>query len=123
MLTEEENKKHKVFVYGTLRPEDEKGNYLPATHRLYFYDMYNYYDEFPYIVTGEGMVIGNIKEVDDLELEQLDKYEGVDRGLYRREVGVVYSTSDIHETPQKVWMYVGDSIVTPLVASGDWADV
>ena len=112
-------KKHKVFVYGTLR---EHG--VPATHVLWGYVMYNYGDKFPYIIPSEGRfaepteVFGNIREVNDEELAQLDRYEGVDRGLYKR---VKVTAEHLYEDEaDEAWTYVGDDIADEMIESGDW---
>jgi gamma-glutamylcyclotransferase (GGCT)/AIG2-like uncharacterized protein YtfP len=110
---------HKVFVYGTLRP-----NGAEATHVLYDYDMYNYYDRFPYIVHADYFddcaVYGNVITVDDEQLARLDKIEGVAQGLYTREIVEV---KDI-ETKDTLtaFVYVGGDIVPACITSGDWFD-
>lgn len=124
-----EKTKHKIFVYGTLRPKDDEGNFLPATHRLYGYIMYNYFDKFPFVVetdryNDEMYVVGNIIEVDDKQLAQLDRYEGVDRDLYSRNRAMAYANeADDSTTPEIVYVYVGTGIQIPMVTNGDWADV
>lgn len=124
-----EKTKHKIFVYGTLRPKDDEGNFLPATHRLYGYIMYNYFDKFPYVLEDDVQpdsvhVVGNIIEVDDKQLAQLDRYEGVDRELYSRNRAFVYLIDgDDYRDNEVVYVYVGTGIQIPQVASGDWADV
>lgn len=122
-MTENKNKMHKVFVYGTLRPRDDEGALLPATHRLYGYDMYNY-GRFPYIegsVYAHKSVYGSIIEVDDEALAQLDRYEGVNKGLYRRITEPVNAIYD--EGTTSAFVYVAGNIVCPQITSGDWADV
>lgn len=120
-MTEENNKKHKIFVYGTLRPKDESYNYLPATHFLSDYAMYNYLGKFPYIEEALGNVVaGNIIEVDDKQLEQLDRYEGVPSNLYAR-IKVIVEPFE-HTDEVEAWVYVADEI-SLRVPSGDWTDV
>lgn len=127
--------KHKVFVYGTLRPSKE------ATHVLLDFDMFAYSGgkfSFPYIVEhdweddryemGMRFVLGNIVEVDGAELAQLDKYEGVARGLYVRSKVDVYEFKKMGkgkpvrgEKERGVWVYVaGPALISPAVPSGDW---
>lgn len=120
--TKDKNKKHHVFVYGTLRRKDEDGNIIPATHKLYGYAMYNY-GPFPYIEEKAGTysVVGNIIEVDDKELEWLDVYEGLKRKLYKRATEVVEPIEG--GSSLAAFVYVADEISTPLVPTGDWADV
>jgi gamma-glutamylcyclotransferase (GGCT)/AIG2-like uncharacterized protein YtfP len=118
MLTDN---KHKIFVYGTLRPRDDNGNYVPATHMLNGYGMYNYHDRFPYIETSwNGYVVGNVIEVTDEELVMLDRYEGVPNSLYLR----IKETVEPFEgdEDEDVWVYIADAI-SIRVPSGDWTDV
>jgi gamma-glutamylcyclotransferase (GGCT)/AIG2-like uncharacterized protein YtfP len=111
--------RHKVFVYGTLRPKGAQ-----ATHVLYDYAMYNYYDKFPYITASFGndddCVYGNVLSVSKAQLDRLDEIEGVARGLYSRE------TVEIKDIETKEMMtafvYVGQEIVPALITSGDWLD-
>lgn len=113
-------KKHKIFIYGTLRQDQE------ATHYLDGYSMFCVKGDqfsFPFIqYTGESTVFGSIIEVTDKELAQLDTYEGVARGLYvRKKVKV----TDLDTTREDiaVWVYVGGpALAYPLIESGDWLD-
>lgn len=110
---------HKVFVYGTLRPKGAE-----ATHILYDYEMYNYHNRFPYIVESvafdDVFVRGNVLTVDDKQLAQLDRIEGVERGLYTRETVEV---KDI-ETKDTItaFVYVAGDIAPSFIPSGDWLD-
>lgn len=113
--------KHKVFVYGTLRPRDEEGNYVEATHFLADFGMYNYLGKFPYIEEQLGsMVAGNIIEVDDLKLAQLDRYEGLPNNLYAR-IEVTVEPFD-GGGDVEAWVYVADEI-SLRIPSGDWTSV
>lgn len=119
----ETKSKHNVFVYGTLRPKDKDGNIIPATHRLYGYVMYNY-GPFPYIEEAlyeDVSVVGNIIEVDDEQLEWLDVYEGTKKQLYKRISEIIHSTET--EDVLGAYVYVADKIKTPMIPSGDWANV
>lgn len=121
----EEDSIHRVFVYGTLRPKDESYNYLPATHVLWGYAMYNYYHRFPYIEKAgtPDYVVGNIIEVDDDGLANLDVYEGVHNNLYSRiKVTVESLDEDVSQKDEEVWVYVADEISLK-VKQGDWANV
>ncbi|MFC4542835.1 gamma-glutamylcyclotransferase [Halosolutus amylolyticus] len=60
---------------------------------------------YPTLVPG-GTVKGRLLAVDAAGLDRLDRYEGVDRGLYVR-VAVPRSDPDAGE-PDAVWTYVGD---------------
>lgn len=110
-------KKHKVFVYGTLRGD------MPATHILPCYMMIAYQGKdfsFPYIVEHPDFdVSGNIIEVDDAQLEELDRYENTRNGLYvRKEVEVV--DLDAGYEPEVVWAYIAGPSLFNIVESGDW---
>lgn len=111
---------HKLFVYGTLRQDQE------ATHKLACYTMRagvgNMYD-FPFIEYDEdcrGAVLGNVIEVTDKELTQLDIYEGVASGLYVRVKARPVPLGE-RVGGQEAWVYVGGpALVYPLIQSGDW---
>ena len=109
-----------VFVYGTLR------NSRVATHNIYDHVMYDYHGKFPFIVKQEGAeaVKGNVIYVTDDELEQLDKYEGVDKGLYSREEVCAYSIDgNPHLDVTDCYVYVATDLLRPKpVTSGDWFD-
>ncbi|MEY7851253.1 gamma-glutamylcyclotransferase [Natrarchaeobius sp. A-rgal3] len=94
-----------VFVYGTLTdPErveavlgDERYEFdgtatLEGLHRVE--------GRYPTLAPG-GSVDGRLLEVDNVGLERLDRYEGVDTGLYVR-VGVPLADGE-----QTVRVYVG----------------
>lgn len=114
--------KHKVFVYGTLR-ENRK-----STHTLYGYAMFTVNGakfNFPFIqwmgsrLLDEVSVKGNIIEVDDEGLAKLDKYEGVERGLYERKRVDVWDEFD--RDAVEVWVYVGgQQLIYQYIESGDW---
>ena len=107
-----------MFVYGTLRGEGK------ATHYLDGYAMFHVQGkkfDFPFIqaMEGYGDVQGNIIEVDDEGLTKLDKYEGVDRGMYKRIKVRAFMGS--HLDSEEVWVYVaGPALAYPLIESGDW---
>lgn len=113
------SKKHKVFVYGTLRPRG-----VAATHVLDGYRMHDY-GKFPYIILDENdcrEVLGNVIEVTDRQLQGLDHIEGVERGLFKRIVEFVYPINSAFtcEDEVEVFVYVADNIVPPVISSGDW---
>ena len=111
------DKLNAVFTYGTLRPSKE------AIHELWGYKMYDY-GRFPYLAKRQGAeaVKGNVIYVTDDQLEQLDKYEGVDRGLYTREVVCAYSLdSNPHLDVTDCFVYVATDRLHPKrIPSGDW---
>ena len=102
-----------LFAYGTLRPS------TIATHKLPGYAMYNY-GKYPYIIRSpEHSVLGKLCAVTKAELAELDVYEGVDRGLYTREVVGCLNL----ETGAATICYA--DIATPTlhperIESGDW---
>lgn len=110
--------KHKVFVYGTLRGLAKQSE---ATHTLTNYAMYDY-GRFPYIVEDENgddsEVLGNVIEVTEKELKELDRYEGVERGLYTRNTVEVHDDSGV---AVKCFVYVATNNIHPRrIESGDW---
>lgn len=107
-------KTHKVFVYGTLRPEG-----VAPTHELYDYTMYNYHERFPYLVAEEsGTVVGVVVEVTDKELREMDRYENVKSGLFKRMEVVVQSIKTGEDV--EAFVYVAGNIHPPTIPSGDW---
>lgn len=120
--------KHRVFVYGTLRTSKV------ATHTLAGFAMFAVSGKaftFPFIqymgdrLLDELEVVGQVIEVDDAELANMDKYEGVDRQLYERVKEIVYSIEEMESRQgsegEEVWVYVaGPALVYPHVVSGDW---
>ena len=111
------DKKHKLFTYGSLR------NGEPATHMLMGYALFDY-GRFPYIAPSKvrgDTVYGNLVEVDDKMLGQLDKYENIRSGLFERvEVGIYSIDDNDDEEATKVFVYVAGNIIPPRVESGDW---
>lgn len=107
--------KHKVFVYGTLRPEG-----VAPTHELYDYTMYNYFNRFPYLVFEEGrsLIVGVIVEVTDKELKEMDKYENVKSGLFTRIQVTVQDLTTAEDV--EAFVYVAGNIHPPVIESGDW---
>jgi gamma-glutamylcyclotransferase (GGCT)/AIG2-like uncharacterized protein YtfP len=82
-----------LFVYGTLLDQEFAENlvrkrltYLRA--KLYGFEKINPSESFPYnyIVPNDGCAVEGmlIKGLDEESLKILDRYEGVDSGLYRR---------------------------------------
>lgn len=58
--------------------------------------------------------------VNDQELAELDRYEGLNAGLYTRE-RVNVKEIGIAGSNVRAYVYVGtDSIFPPLIPSGDW---
>lgn len=81
-----------LFVYGTLKQGQSRNRYLagqefvgPARTQL-FYRLYNL-GSYPGLVScADGLSItGELWKVSEACLEMLDRVEGCDEGLYRRE--------------------------------------
>lgn len=110
----------KLFMYGTLRDGE------PATHRLEGYRMFLVQGansrNFPFLQKTEGgcySAVGNVQPVSDADLVELDRYEGIDRGLYTREKLSVVNLRTGRKT--KAWVYVGGpTLVYQPIDSGDW---
>ena len=78
-----------LFAYGTLGPADPeaaaRGGWVADAVRGRLFDL----GPYPALVDADdpaaGWVEGHVRPVDRRELEgRLDRYEGVDEGLYRR---------------------------------------
>lgn len=114
---------NKVFTYGTLRDGQEPTHRLPGymmfvvrgnTFNFPFIQAYPWQDQQPNI-------FGNIMEVSDEELAQLDVYENVESGLYTREEVVVYSLESRVSKPEIVQAYIGGPVLArPIVINGTW---
>lgn len=112
----------KLFVYGTLMAGEK------VTHQLPGYMMFAVQGDkfnFPVIQPvpdewdADVVVYGCILEVDDQQLQQLDYYEGVARGMYSREKVTVYNleTSSV----ESVQVYVGGPVlVNKPIPYGVW---
>lgn len=114
---------NKLFIYGTLRDGRE------PTHRLPGYIMFAARGKtfnFPYIQKypwndNPPQIIGNVIEVSDDQLKQLDHYENVARGLYTRETVVVYQMGKAVAAPETVMAYIaGPALASPIIESGHW---
>ncbi|MWV40444.1 gamma-glutamylcyclotransferase family protein [Natrialba sp. INN-245] len=109
-----------VFVYGTLtdpvRVESVVGDGRcefdgPATLE----GLHRVEGRYPTLAPG-GSVDGRLLDVDDAALERLDRYEGVDTGLYVR-LGVPLADSDA-----SVQVYVGRPDRLGLGERVEWPD-
>ena len=90
-----------VFVYGTLLKGECNHNYylggIPCLGQatLRNFDLYDL-GRYPGIITGDGTVLGEVYEVSDDKLSELDVLEGLEYGLYIRQQAEV--TMDNGET-------------------------
>ncbi|OLZ42614.1 gamma-glutamylcyclotransferase [Natrinema saccharevitans] len=120
-----------VFVYGTLTDPERVASVLETTPseavRLFvgpatLEGLHRVDGRYPTLVPG-GSVGGRLLAVDDAALERLDRYEGVDNGLYVRVAVPIFdddgdSPADSSETASlepapgapadRSWVYVGD---------------
>lgn len=100
-----------VFVYGTLTERDRVATVLgddadyEFVGRVTLEGLHRVDGQYPTLVPG-GSVDGRLLAVDDAGLERLDRYEGVERGLYVR---VAVPVTDAAGTDGgQCWVYVGD---------------
>lgn len=102
-----------VFVYGTLTAPDRVGELLDSfvfVGAATLHGLHAVEGRYPTLAPG-GRVAGRLLRTD--EIERLDRYEGVDRGLYVR-VSVPLVGGD----PDEAAVYVGDP--ERLEADADW---
>lgn len=112
----------KLFVYGTLMGKRKPTHYLPD-HMMFAVagKTFNFpvIQEAPEEWDADLRVAGCILEVDDEELAQLDVYEGVARGMYKRvKLNVASIDRGVIETVQ---VYVGGpALVNEPIPDGNW---
>ncbi len=110
---------HFVFVYGTLKRGFRlhrwlrDGRFVCEARTDPVYRLYSVGGSYPAMVPDEnGLAIeGEIFEVSERVLEDLERVEGVDRGLYRRERAAV-------AFEQPVWTYLYNRSVAGLAECG-----
>ena len=89
--------RHLVFVYGTLRRGGSNFHRLRDSAQVYDGSipvseglaMFSYFDHYPFIVSDKtiaSVIRGEIYEISDEVLADLDILEGISSGLYTREV-------------------------------------
>jgi gamma-glutamylaminecyclotransferase len=99
----------KVFVYGTLKRNKSNHWYLIESKYLGEYYTDNNYALYvrglPYMVKEDkgGGVLGELFEVDEFTLEQLDKLEGHPNFYRREEIWVYDATNGLNV---KVYAYI-----------------
>ena len=114
-------KLHKVFVYGTLRDGHEPTHSLRQSALLQLVDGRKF--DFPMLQVVDFdlpfQVVGNVLEVDNDSLKDLDAYENVKSGLYKR---VMLPIGQLGRDDQEdMWVYVaGPALERPIISSGDW---
>lgn len=111
----------RVFVYGTLIDPEQVETLLDDGPGAYEFagsatleGLHRVDGRYPTLVPG-GSVEGRLLAVDDPALERLDRYEGVDRGLYVR-VKVPRPAGN------PVWTYVGDPARLGVDTDAPWPD-
>lgn len=115
-MTDEAESKHKVFVYGTLRPSHkgkEPSEIVTVKGRLYNLGW------FPGIeLGGNDEVICETIYVDDDGLAKLDDYEGYSPSS----PSSLYIRTSIMINGETGWIYVYNRSVTgkEVILSGDW---
>lgn len=112
--------KHLIFVYGTLKKGFVRHralldqSYIGIAKTEPKYGMYGY-GGYPALVdkdlaeqsglTAEKRLFGELYEVDDTCIQELDKIEGTDRGLFeRREISLGEITMTSLPTDEAVWI-------------------
>jgi gamma-glutamylaminecyclotransferase len=113
-----------VFVYGTLTDPDRVaavlGRIPGARYELgsdaALEGLRRVEGEYPTLAPG-GRVEGRLLEVDDAALEALDRYEGVEQGLYER---VAVPFTDGADETDDIWVYVGDPDRLGVAERVDW---
>lgn len=99
----------KMFVYGTLMSVnngrmENLGCHTPTPAELKGFTLYQVDPNFPGIIPEPGgMVLGELWDVPKEAIPELDYYEGVDAGLYRREKTEVEAVGGKKE---KAFIYV-----------------
>jgi gamma-glutamylcyclotransferase (GGCT)/AIG2-like uncharacterized protein YtfP len=109
----------RVFVYGTLRRGASQGfrmdqaRWIGSGHVRGILYRIDWYPGLVREATG-GAVVGDVYEVDDERMRDLDAYEGEE---YRRvQVSVEGDASGV----AWIWEWLGDVNEQQIIASGDW---
>jgi gamma-glutamylcyclotransferase (GGCT)/AIG2-like uncharacterized protein YtfP len=111
---------YRVFVYGTLRKGESNHHYLQGGVLIedgVWAKGYTMYDLIAYpcaIPTQEGQIKGEIWQIDENCLAEIDKLEGIEEGLYTR----------ILDNVLQAYIYVKPNskglIGIPKITQGDW---
>ena len=113
-----------VFVYGTLTDPDRVEAVLRSVPNAEYElgstavleGLHRVEGEYPTLAPGDR-IEGRLLSVDERGLEALDRYEGVDRGLYER-IPVSREDPDADE----IWVYVGDPVRLGVAERVNWPD-
>ncbi|RIW35049.1 gamma-glutamylcyclotransferase [Bacillus salacetis] len=117
----------KVFVYGTLRKNQKYHHYLNdckliAEHAWIKGELYDTGKGYPALKEGECRVLGEIYQINQAVLEQMDELEDYKENrndnLYLRQAGVAQTDQGSVD----VIYYTGfrPSLFKRPIASGDW---
>lgn len=107
-----------VFVYGTLRHGQRNHHLLAQSPWLGNHatpPIYSLYDlgHYPAVITGHSVIYGEVYQVDERTLAQLDLLE---------DVPVTYRREQIETPFGLAWMYFyqNEQHLDALISSGDW---
>jgi len=117
---------NKIFLYGTLK-RNERAHFFLSNHRSKFiceaktHSRYHLYDQgyYPGMVINEqinGGVHGELFEVTDECLKDLDIYEGVDSDLFRKE------QIQLEDGSSAIAYLIVDPVTDNRIESGMWTD-
>lgn len=109
---------HLVFVYGTLRQGEANHHYLAESQLLGLFDTqpeYALHDLGPYpgLIAGQQSIHGEVYQMDDATLAQLDTLEDVPVEYRRETIDTPYGLAWIY-------IYQDASRLDTLIESGDW---
>jgi gamma-glutamylaminecyclotransferase len=99
-----------VFVYGTLMDRERTQQILDQfeyTDRATLVGLHRVEGRYPTLVPG-GRAQGRVLRIEDSELDTLDAYEGVNRGLYVRASVPASAPVATSTDKQTVEVYVGN---------------
>ena len=119
-----------VFIYGTLkqgcRNHDKlKGaKFIGRAQTATEYSMYSYADQFPYLTQRPSLnmhkVYGELYEVDDALLGELDTFEGVEDDFYYRDN--VNVTLLPENNVVSAYVYFMNNTVNPVIPIDLWEE-
>lgn len=107
---------HKLFLYGTLKDSSEQDDFY-----IVGYDIYDA-GAYPYVAKSHDThrtVRGQLVEVDDAELAEMDRYEGLSSGLYTREVEKVREIGSYRQ--HEAYVYVAGKSWPRVIPEGRWS--
>ncbi|MBM7702262.1 gamma-glutamylcyclotransferase [Metabacillus iocasae] len=119
---------HYVFVYGTLRKGESNHDLLKDAHLVaeQAYTQGALYDSgrgYPAMTTGDGVVYGELYEVNDLELKALDQLEGYKAGSPTNEYERIIQSIKTDVSTIEAIVYVvneASSLCETRIPGGDW---